>query len=306
MHRLIAIVCAAVALHPAAVIATPSPSPALADILAKPPTADYVETAATAPGALEGQFDAHTFVMKTEAPNGAAVEQTLATDGFVDGYWRTWIQKSGAHILAELVMAFSGGDGAKHWLAGAEKADKADSNYLHSLSIGGIDRYYGAHFYYTSNHNYGDWYAFVKGNDYFGVIVVSPKDDLGTTAADQTKVQYTSAPSATIPQSEWPASTTTTTHSFAYNVGYLLPWVLVGAIVLGIVLFIVGRSRRRQTFAAAVPGAAPAPAVQMSQDGAFWWDGQSWRDAQHEVPPAAERSPDGAFWWDGQKWRPVS
>jgi hypothetical protein len=43
----------------------------------------------------------------------------------------------------------------------------------------------------------------------------------------------------------------------------------------------------------------------MSPDGAFWWDGQTWRDAQHEVPPAAQRSADGAFWWDGQKWRAV-
>jgi hypothetical protein len=57
------------------------------------------------------------------------------------------------------------------------------------------------------------------------------------------------------------------------------------------------------SFPAAV--AVPPSAVQMSDDRRSWWDGATWRDAEHEVPPGAQRSTDGQFWWDGQAWRPI-
>src|SRR5438067_308685 len=65
--------------------------------------------------------------------------------------------------------------------------------------------------------------------------------------------------------------------------------------------------RRRGSAPAAMVGAggAPAGAVQMSDDGNYWWDGQTWRDAAHETPPMAQRSGDGTLWWDGRTWRPV-
>jgi hypothetical protein len=52
------------------------------------------------------------------------------------------------------------------------------------------------------------------------------------------------------------------------------------------------------------PGEPPA-SLQMSPDGNYWWDGQTWRDAAHEAPPWAQRSSDGIYWWDGSNWRPV-
>ena len=300
LNRMIAIVCMAVVFHPAAALASPTPSPSLSGILAPPPTADYVEAAPTSASVLEGQFDATTFGVKLKVPNAAQVEQTLARDGFVDGFWRTW-QKGHERVLLEMVIAFSGRDGAKSWLRGAEATDKLDADYLHPLSISGIDEYYGAHFYYKSSRTYGDWYAFVKGNDYFGLVIASAHDDLGTSAADQTKAQYAFAPAATIPQSQWPESRSSTV---AFNVGSLLGGGIVLVLLAGLVLFVVGlarRSRRQTSFAGSVPGAG----VQMSPDGRYWWDGQSWRDAQVQVPPSAQRSADGHFWWDGKQWRPV-
>jgi hypothetical protein len=291
---------ATLALQPSVPQAAPSPSPALSKVLVAAPS-DFVEADTTAPGMFEGAFDAKAFVDRTGAPNASGVQQTLARDGFVDGYWRTWVQSNTHHVLVEIVIAFSGGDGANSWLRSAELADKSDPNYQHPISISGISAYYGARFFYKSNSGYGDVYSFTKGNDYFGVIAVSPQDDLGTTAADQTKAQYAAAPDTTIPQSQWPASNTAS-HSLAYKVGSFIPWILFGALILGLVLIFVTRSRR-----GLVSGVMPAVAAfQMSADGGYWWDGQQWRDAKTDIPPQAQRTADGQFWWDGQQWRPVA
>jgi len=301
VNRMIAVVCMAIVFHPATAIASATPSPSLSGILAPPPTADYIEASTSVPGSFEGPFDPKTFVTNTGAKNGEAVQTTLQRDGFVDGYWRTWVQKTTRHVLVEIVIAFTGRDGADKWLRSSELADKSDSNYLNSLSIIGIDAYYGAHFLYTSSQTYGDAFAFVKGNDFFIVLAVSPKDDLGGFAANQTTAQYAAAPDATIPPSQWPQSRSATV---TYNFGLPLGLVIVLVLLAGVVLFVVGlarRSRRQTSFAGAPPGAG----VQLSPDGRYWWDGQSWRDAQVEVPPAAQRSADGHFWWDGRQWRPV-
>jgi len=319
MTRLVAFLIAAFALLPATVLATSSPSPALSTILAPPPKTDYKEASTTNTTLLEGQFDAKTFVTKTGASNPDAVLQTLNREGFVDGYWRTWVQSGTQHVMIEVAIAFGGGAGAKRWLGAAELAAKAEASYTKSLSTTGIDNYFGAHYLYPVNHSVGEEFAFVKGNDYFDLVFVSPKDDLGTSAPTQATAQYKFAPDATIPKSQWPE---TITNSSAYQAGFVvgrvLFFVLIAAVLLAVAGIVIWLLRRRPRLVGAVPGAMPgamagampvaaaAPGPQMSPDGAFWWDGQTWRDAQHEVPPTAQRSADGAFWWDGQKWRPVS
>jgi hypothetical protein len=318
MNRLAALLIAAFALLPATALAAPSPSPVLSSILAPPPKTDYKEASTTNTTLLEGQFDAKTFVTKTGASNPDAVLQTLNREGFVDGYWRTWVQSGTQHVLIEVAIAFGGGAGAKRWLGAAELAAKGEASYTKSLSTTGIDSYFGAHYLYPVNHSVGEEFAFVKGNDYFDLVFVSPKDDLGTSAPTQATSQYTFAPDATIPKSKWPETTTSSTAFQAgFAVGRILFFVLIAAVIVAVIGIVIWL-RRRPRLVGAVPGAMPgvmagampvaaaAPTPQMSPDGAFWWDGQTWRDAQHEVPPAAQRSADGAFWWDGQKWRPVS
>jgi hypothetical protein len=234
-------------------------------------------------------------VDKTGSPNATEIQQTLERDGFVDGYARTWTQKAARHVLIEYVMAFGGSDGAKRWLKSAEVADKADPNYLHALTLTGIDTYYGAHFFYASSKAYGDGFAFVKGNDFFTLIFVSAADDLGTAAADQAKLQFTSAPAFTIqPAQQTPAE------SAAFDAGKLFGDAVFVALIIGVILFafaMIRRSRRRP----AVAGSA----VQLSADGRYWWDGQAWKDSEQEVPATAQRSADGQLWWDGRTWRPV-
>jgi hypothetical protein len=118
--------CAVVALQPALAMASSSPSPALSGVLAPAPSSDYVEAGASVPGSFEGAFDPKTFVTNTAAKNAGAVKTTLQRDGFVDGYWRTWVQTTTRHVLVEIVIAFNGRDGADKWLRSSELADKSE------------------------------------------------------------------------------------------------------------------------------------------------------------------------------------
>ena len=252
---LVSVACAALALQPAVALATPSPAPTLSSVLIQPPSAGFVELDSTVPGVVEGQFDAHSFA-KVNTSNPSGVEKTLARDGFVDGYGRTWVHQATRHILIEIVVAFSGGDGASRWLSSSEVADKADPGYQHSISVSGISAYYGEHYANATTSVYEDVFAFVKGNDFFivGVGTVSATDDLGTAAADQTKAQYAAAPDATIPQSQWPKTIT----SSAFEAGALVFKIAIGVVLVAVVLLVIVLARRR---GGVVSGVMPAVAA---------------------------------------------
>jgi hypothetical protein len=157
-----------------------------------------------------------------------------------------------------------------------------------------------------------DGFVLVKGNDAFLVLFASSKNDLGAVPSTQAKKQYDAAPAVTIPQSEWPESKVA---NLASDAGTLAGHVVFAVLILGVIgaiVFFIARSRRHPALQAvpvqgglAVAGPPPVAAVQMSEDRRSWWDGTSWRDAEHEIPPAAQRSGDGKFWWDGEKWRAV-
>ena len=293
------------ALQPLGAASSPSPSPSLDGVLAAPPASDFVELSATTPGIFEGSFDAKGYVTINGTRDPTNDQRTLEHDGFVSGYGRTWVQRVTSHVLEEAVLAFNGADGAAKWMRQAEVADKALGSYKSSLSVDGVAAYYGLHLFDSASSTYSDGFVVLKGNDAFLVVFASPKDDLGTAASTQAKKQYDAAPDVTIPRSDWPQ--TASASSPAFLIGSLAGVILVVALIVGLVVFVIGRSRRRPQLAAAIPvAAAPPPAVQMSEDGHFWWDGQTWRDAANEIPPAAQRSSDGHFWWDGKTWRPVT
>src|SRR5207247_9575039 len=77
-------------------------------------------------------------------PSGT--QTTLQRDGFVSGYGRSWVQQASSHLLLEIVIAFSGGSGAKKWLGTSQELDKADQFYKSAMSITGIETAYGVHF----------------------------------------------------------------------------------------------------------------------------------------------------------------
>ncbi len=312
LNRPAALVAAvAFAVLPASAAAGPTPSPSLDTVLAAPPGTDFNELS-TSP--LHGKFTAHDWANLSNSSSGAAqTEATLNRDGFVDGFGKTWAQATSGHALIEVVMAFNGGRGAQSALSGMEAADKTDRSYKNANTVSGISRYYGAHFVDSSNQVIEDFFAFVKGNDVFGIAFVSSKDDVLAAATHQIQSQYESAPGSTIPSSQWPENrngiSTFPVAAFALGVGFIV-------VVIGLIAFLALRRRTPAgagAYAAAGPYAmtpapgvvAPVPEVQMSPDGNYWWDGQAWQDAAQVAPPHSQRSSDGAYWWDGRTWRPV-
>jgi hypothetical protein len=320
------------ALTPLVASATPSPSPSLDTVLAQPP-AGYTELTTST---LHGEFTAHDWASSNSSGSGGVspteTENTLKSDGFVDGYGKTYVQTTANHALIEAIMAFSGGQGAKSALTSLEKSDKSDPSYKHADAISGIDNYYGAHFADTSTNTVGDLFVFSKGNDVFLIVAASTKDDVLTLATSQAQSQFTSAPDSTIPTSQWPENATPASSGGGAVLGLVILAAVV-IIVVGAVVFVM-RSRRRVaapvggftpmsgyptggTPMDAQPGygmaqappvqaaAVPPSAVQMSDDGYYWWDGQTWKDASLAAPPQAQRSPDGTQWFDGKNWRPV-
>jgi hypothetical protein len=299
------LLCACVVLvlatAPISAFAAPSPSPGLDTVLVTPPTG-YTELTSSP---FHGSFTAHEYAQASGSPKADEIESTMNHEGFVAGYGKTWVHEQTGRALIEAVLAFRGAKGAKDWLLAAEAGDKADPTYKHANTISGISPYYGGHFQ-ESTTSQGDVFSFAKGNDVFIVGAVSPSDDVLDMVTTQTKLQYNSAPKETIPSSQWPENQNAGGSSFAFVLGrWIIPVVIILALV--VVAVAVVRNRRRGAAPPALAGAAggTAGAIQMSNDGNYWWDGQTWRDALHEVPPSAQRSGDGALWWDGQTWRPV-
>jgi hypothetical protein len=293
---------ALLALAPLNASAAPSPSPGLDTVLAKPPTSDFTELT-SAP--IRGEFTAHDWAINATGVSAAETEATLNRHGFVDGYGKEWASSTARHALFEVVMAFTGGQGARTILTDFEKSAKSDPHYQHAETLAGIDPSFGYRAFDATSRSYVVGFAFVKGNDLFQVEFGSTKDDALTPATDQAKVQYNSAPNSTIPTSEWPENTGSST---AYDAGRASANVFVALIVLGIIAFVartVIRGRRRTAAGHPYGGMGATPTVQLSPDGNYWWDGQTWRDAASQAPPLAQRSSDGTLWWDGRTWRPV-
>ncbi|HSS60977.1 MAG TPA: hypothetical protein VLK30_05930 [Candidatus Limnocylindrales bacterium] len=300
---------AAFGLLPLSAGATATPSPTLDTVLAAPPSSDFNELTSSP---LNGKFTAHDFATLNGNSTAATnTENSLNHDGFVDGFAKTWTQASSGHGLIEAVLAFAGGRGAKDALTGLEAGDKADASYKHADTITGISPYYGAHFADSTNNVIEDFYAFAKGNDVFAVLFVSSKDDVADLAVSQARAQYDHAPASTIPISLWPENSTGASTfpvlAFAIGAAFIV-------VVVPLVLFLVLRRRTPAMTGAYAMGGMPgatypgfvAPVdVQMSPDGNYWWDGQTWKDAAQEAPPHAQRSSDSTLWWDGRNWRPM-
>jgi len=284
-----------------AAAATPSPSPSLDKVLAAPPGSDFTELTT---GVLHGEFTAHDWATTNASGSDATeTEKTLTKDGFVDGYGKTWAQASAGHAMIEAVMAFTGGQGARKALTSLEASDKSDKSYKHADTTSGIDPYYGAHFADSSSNTVGDLFVFVKGNDVFFVILASQKDDVLAVATSQAKAQYAAAPASTIPTADWPENASSPTSGSSAALGFGIIAAIIVVVVIAVVFLVM---RRRGAARPAMMGAVGgAGGVQLSPDGNYWYDGQTWRDAAHEAPPAAQRSSDGTLWWDGRTWRPV-
>jgi hypothetical protein len=279
--------------------APPTPSPSLDQILLAPP-AGYLPVATTP---IKGRFTATQYTSHY-GEQAVQAEHALKGAGFVDGYGMTWTQKSTRRVLVEFVIAFSGGAGARSWLAYEEAADKAKPAWKKSNPLPGIDPYYGGHF--VSGATTSDLFEFVKGNDLFSVGFYSPKNDVLALATTQATNQYGAAPSSTIPTDQWPENATrpAPTSGAAVslpNMSGVLPYLLAMTLAIGLLAVAAGMFLRWTRWRSAPRSLA----IQLSPDGSHWWDGRTWHESAREAPPFAQRSGDGGYWWDGHSWRPV-
>jgi hypothetical protein len=184
-----------------ALFAAPTPTVSLDSVLADPPTAGYAPDAEGS-GTPVGHFDAGEYA--SYEGGGADAMAALGQDGFADGFGASWTEQSDGRALVELVVAFTGGHGARSWLATAQAAAKGSDYYKGSIVVFGIGPYFGAHFADPTHPSYADAISFVKGNDFFTVGFYSKADDLGDAAAMQAKKQFDSAPNDSIPPAQWP------------------------------------------------------------------------------------------------------
>jgi hypothetical protein len=248
-----------------ATAASRGPAPHLESLLTSPPSGYVEDTEST--GTPIGEFDASAYLTYLGPDDPDAATATLKQDGFVMGYGKSWTQQSTGRGLVELVVAFSGGQGARRWLISSEVGARQGPYYKGDFTVSGIGPSVGVRYVDAKASSEADVVQFVKGNDYFLVGFITDGEDMTATAAAQSKLQYDFAAAESIPRSDWPETA---------RRAWLPPlWALalVGMLVLLAIALGVAVSRRK-----------PSPPLQ-------YWDGQTWR------------SSDGRLWWDGQTWR---
>lgn len=235
---------------PVTVAAAPNPQPRLSEVLAEPSGGSYTEVQQRSPGLLEGDFNANDYAAIGGLNSGATIK-ILHDDGFIAGYGRAWTQQAPNRVLVEIVVAFTGGSGAKTWLQQSQQADLADPTFQHSITVDGIGNYYGARMSDSTSY-FADAFLFVKGNDGFLVSTISNADDLGDSAAVQTRIQYHHAPAYTIPPDGWPGNRPPLL-SLANAIDYA-PRITAGlaatATLIWLAIFTARRRRRRRGYLA--------------------------------------------------------
>lgn len=243
--RAIVTACVAALILPVTAAAASNPQPRLGEILAEPAADGYTEVQQHTPGLLQGEFGATDYA-SLDGHDFATTMKTLRQDGFITGFGRAWVEQAPNHVLVELAVAFSGGAGAKTWLKQSQQADLSDPTFQHSISVDGIDDYYGARMSDSSSY-FADAFLFVKGNDGFLVSTISGADDLGDSAAVQTRAQYRHAPAYTIPPDGWPgARPPLLSMSNAVAVAPLITAGAAAVAALAWLAILVARRRRRR------------------------------------------------------------
>ena len=297
---------AAMAFAPATTMAaaTPSPSPSLGTLLAAPPESDFIDDA-QAFTRVQGDFDVVEYVDFLAPSDPADLQTTLKQDGFLSGFGRSWAQKGTGHLLLEMVVAFKGGTGAKNWLTSSQAADSSNQYFKRAIVLTGVEPSYGGHFADPAAPAYADIIAFVKGNDYFLIGILSASDDIADSASTQTRKQFALAPPNTIPPAQWPENASPATSRFASLPVVAGLGILIVVLLATVALYVVVVVRRSGSQSTVLAPAAMLGGIQMSPDGYYWWDGQAWKDAAVAAPAGAMRSADGYYWWDGRTWRPV-
>jgi hypothetical protein len=267
-------------------------------LLAAPPTADWIGVQPTSTN-LIGDFTAHDYA--TYVAGNSGIEFDLNLYGFTRGYALDWAQRGSRDLLVERVFEFRDAKGARSWYTLLRLLDKTHGTYTGDIPMpASVPNSYGAIFT-LSDGAIESWIEFRKGNLAFEIVTDSTTNDLSVTAVTQAATESANAPS----QTQVPPGSGQSVVDLFRNVGIAAGALFVAVAIVVTVTIVLGTRRRRP---APLPAGGPAQAAAgptMSPDGAYWWDGQRWRDVSVEAPPTAPRSPDGALWWDGRSWRPI-
>jgi len=272
-------------------------------LLASPPGADWIDVPSR-PKVLVGDFTAHDYAAFLQANGNSpgATEFDLNLYGFTRGYSLEWEQRGSHDLLIERAFEFRQRTGARSWYSLLKIIDSTSGKYTHDVPMPpSVPNSSGALFTWpdgTLQNRIGFW----KGNVAYVVHTDSFTNDLSGLGVGQAVTEYANAPS----QTEVPPGAGQAVNVWLRSIGIAVGIVVLAvAIVTTITIVLVTRRRRPARFLVGGP-AVPAGAPTVSPDGAYWWDGQRWRDASIEAPPTAPRSPDGALWWDGRTWRPLA
>ncbi len=259
-------------------------------LLASPPTADWIDVPPNSTN-LIGDFTAHDYAAYVVGNSG--VEFDLNLYGFTRGYGLVWAQLGSHDLLVERVFEFRDAKGARSWYTLLRLVDKIYGNFTRDIPMpASVPNSYGALFTLPDG-ALQSWIEFRKGNLAFEVVTDSATNDLSATAITQAAAEYANAPA----QTQVPPGAGQAVNNWLRSIGIAAGALAVAlAIVVTVTIVLVTRRRRPATFLIGGPT--------MSPDGAYWWDGQRWREASIEAPPTAPRSPDGVHWWDGRSWRP--
>jgi hypothetical protein len=220
----------------------------LAEILAPPPTSDYLDSGG-AQGGLTGAFDAHQYaVWLTATPSDAPrIENILRQEGFLRGYARSWTALSSTKAsiggnrhnrLIETVEEYNGGAGAQARYDGVVKFTR--SGQMVREIAPPVAHAFGA----VTASGYSYFVMFVKGNDVYIVRMGSEVDDMTAIVVVQAKAQFAVAPPYTIAPSSW-----VTAPSPDNPVVATAKTVLVGALIFGtaVLRVVLLYKNRRQT-----------------------------------------------------------
>lgn len=271
-------------------------------LLAAPPGADWLDVPSM-PSNLVGDFTAHgyaTYLQSAGSSPGAA-EFDLNLYGFTRGYALEWAQRGSRDVMVERAFEFRDSRGARSWYSLLKLGGQRSGKYTHEVPMPpSVPNSFGALYTWpdgTLQIRIELW----KGNVEYVIHTDSLTNDLTATAVAQAVTEYAYAPSHT----DVPPGAGQAVNDWLRNIGIAVGALVVAvAIVTTITIVLITRRRRPSALLAGGP-AMPPTGPTMSPDGAYWWDGQRWRDASVEAPATAPRSPDLAHWWDGRTWRPV-
>lgn len=271
-------------------------------LLAAPPSADWLEVPST-PTSLVGDFTAHDYAtyLQSAGSSPGAAEFDLNLYGFTRGFALEWAQRGTHDVLVERVFEFRDARGARSWYTLLRLGAKRSTKYTNDIPMPpSVPNSFGALFTWPDGTRQIR-IEFWKGNVEFVVHTDSLTNDLPATAIAQAATEYANAPS----QTQVPPGAGQVVNNWLRNIGIAAGALVVALAIVTTITIVLITRRRRPSALLAGGHATAASGPLMSTDGAYWWDGQLWRDASVEAPATAQRSPDGAHWWDGRTWRPV-